>query len=121
MREIKFRIWDNCNNVMLFDLAGEYILFNSHFSEAEKDGFIYQQYTGLKDKNGKEIYEGDILEGFGCQTVGTVLPVVFNLSQAQYMVDCQDGFYDWIHHQADQLEIVGNIYENPELLQSEAG
>ena len=60
MREIKFRVWNK--NEAVF----HYLKFGDHWILSEDDpntqGFVvYQQYTGLKDENGKEIYEGDIL------------------------------------------------------------
>ena len=75
------------------------------------------QYTGLKDKNGKEIYEGDILDN----RQDDYLPVRMDSS------DNSDGFYyaDWLGWMAnhsslydihDNSEIIGNKYENPELL-----
>ncbi|RKW61917.1 MAG: hypothetical protein D8H98_04445 [Prevotella sp.] len=81
------------------------------------------QYTGLKDKNGKEIYEGDILsftvfDAFGGdrQYRGTV-----RYCGSRFMIwlsldgeVCLD--LDWVIEQDDELEIIGNIYDNPELI-----
>lgn len=57
MREIKFRAWQKTHNKMLFDWCGQ--LINAMKEPSER--IILMQYTGLKDKNGKEIYEGDII------------------------------------------------------------
>lgn len=70
------------------------------------------QYTGLKDKNGKEIYENDIFKAphdFG--------PGGFDERQAVVRWHELQG-YQWNYWLLDQLEVVGNIYENPELMQS---
>lgn len=121
MREIKFRAWDKKEKIILFSgVLEEYntLVFwrqgdlPEHYGFFDKD-LIVMQYTGLKDKNGKEIYEGDI---------------VFN-GNKNYTVEFgqyySDGYYE--HHgwtiddnfdsfQPERYEIMGNIYQNPELL-----
>lgn len=75
------------------------------------------QYTGLKDKNGKEIYEGDIVINREEEVIGKI---TWNKEEASFyfFMLYEDGYYeeekliDWI----SELEVVGNIYDNPELL-----
>ena len=109
MREIKFRIWDinarkwlKSFNIDLLDIP--------KFNLAEVN-----QYTGLKDKNNKEIYEGDVLfESFGEK----YHKVVFENGsfRAEFEGDFEEYSFDLIDVVAQGCEIVGNIYQNPELL-----
>lgn len=81
----------------------------------------WMQYTSLKDKNGKEIYEGDILKfrkDFYHPTVFFTGEVMFDLGKAAYCVDISDGEYFYFGSEVyqQQCEVVGNIYEQLELL-----
>ena len=121
MREIKFRAWDKVNKRMLYfsDLAmfEEYDLlyFRRGILNVPFDGLELMQYTGRKDKNSKEIYEGDIIEygyGFGNKLIKGV--VEWNDDYCgfspfcEYDIDCQCF--------VRVTEIIGNIYQNKELL-----
>ena len=118
MRDLKFRAWNGKSMEIIDDL---YWFEENHVHE-NGDGYgcenIIMQFTGLHDKNGKEIYEGDLLKhypGFGCEWTVRYSQVVY------------EGASFWQKHKSiafvlddhDQhLEVIGNIYENPELLKN---
>jgi hypothetical protein len=107
MREIKFRAWDVVDGEM-WEWPS---LVQSGFKILVDPAYKIMQYTGLKDKNGKEIYEGDVLRSPKTEDVG---PVVWD------ELDTGPGFI-WRHPmmymgQMDECEVIGNIYVNPELV-----
>lgn len=125
MREIKFRAWSDNAKIMLVDITPINLFEGgiqenrdcSRFINETQSGkqwnirnMILMQYTGLKDKNGKEIYEGDIFKAphhFGPGGWDERIGVV--------EWDDEDG-YQWNYWRLKKLEVIGNIYENPELL-----
>jgi len=126
MREIKFRAWNGrAMDDYPFDAFNDYALEDGrlcHVCGPDSEPYtqpsksILMQYTGLTDKNGKEIYEGDVL----------VLRAVWGGFQSEVIF--KDGFfgmkdrsfiYPLYDSWRDSLKVVGNIYENPELLEGD--
>ena len=112
MREIKFRAWDKKEERMT-DVLGV-IDFSSMFNQSEDENLILMQYTNLKDKNGKEIYEGDVVK------MQSGYLYVVEYYEGSFWVNPIKGPKDLINYYlfnfVHQAEIIGNIYENPELI-----
>lgn len=86
-----------------------------------KRQYILMQYTGRKDKNGvgKEIYEGDIVKFTGGINYRDNVGVIEYTGRAYWRVALQDELDSGLHlHLADSLEVIGNVYESPELLEN---
>ena len=119
MREIKFRAWDgDCmwNDSDLLDLQ-----YSTMRSPQKNNDWILMQYTGLKDKtrteefpSGKEIYEGDIVEWPHLQPEAN--EVYYNSEEVHYYTRPLDKDREMESYLDSQCVIIGNIYENPELL-----
>jgi hypothetical protein len=123
-REIKFRAWDKRGKKM--QRVGSVHFYETHIEVYCPDALEQpyrntsielMQYTGITDKNGKEIYEGDIVSGrFGINKF--VIPSEMKMlhTGGESNMSC----YGWNFKGYDntQLEVIGNIYENPELMKS---
>jgi len=115
MREIKFRAWIDNKQNRYMAIQGEPDLetfgsFIHHYSDCEK----LMQFTGLKDKNGKEIYEGDILEN--PENKKSVIIWTLNGYFAESQKDDRITSFPLSLYFVENKKIIGNIYENPELL-----
>jgi len=120
MREIKFRAWDYTSQIMSYSDEEKSLeaFFASH--NKDYDDVVFMQFTGLKDNRGCEIYEGDVVKSQDClyEDVGT-----YQIKWADE--ECGFWLLDEMLHcglsvgevASLHLEIIGNVFENPELIE----
>ena len=112
-RSIKFRAWDTIEKRWGESEYTTDDFFGDNFNPRPPKEFVFCQFIGLLDNNGKEIYEGDILKG-GEHWDG-------DWNNSNFTVTYRDGCFfpfgagDW-EKESNAYEIIGNIYSNPELL-----
>lgn len=120
MREIKFRAWDKANTIMLFfsfnENTSDYPVEFPENNLSENEGYVIMQYTGLKDKNEKEGYHKDIVKDPECN----MLLVIDWLDEGRWIlqpVGRTSSFYALPLESLRRFEVIGNIYENKDLLE----
>jgi len=119
MRPIKFRAWDKHGNLMLPDptlydsknFKGCALGINKMLDFATSAGLILMQFTGLHDKHGKEIWEGDVVK-----TSNNVWVVEWHVPR--FLAVQRRGEFSPLQS-LREMEVLGNIYEHPELLKKE--
>lgn len=120
MRQIKFRAWQKRGKLMRsvqnISFSAEKITtgdqeYPNRESVLDFNEIVLMQFTGLTDKNGKEIYEGDIVQ-WGAGVKETVI-----FRAAKFCIEGIDGYsIPMLKKDCTDFEIIGNIYENPDLL-----
>ena len=124
----KFRAWDSVKKEMFKDTfaiteSGQVVVVEQEFVTSTPDyvfvdHLIVMQSTGLKDKNGKEIFEGDIVKmAKDVYSDLTYYEIVRHRGGAYRLESNQHGCELWLRH--TNCEVIGNIYENPGLLEVE--
>lgn len=133
MREIKFRAWDKINKDM-FNVESinfqERRVYKDTVSYRNFEDIDLMQYTGLKDRNNKEIYEGDIIKFKDCNIDGTKefynIGVIEREGKRDELAISQlifeksyftENYIDFINETFELSEVIGNIYESQELME----
>lgn len=118
MRPIKFRCWDSATGEVSepFDVKedwGDYLIdFKDYSTDGALDSIIWEQFTGLLDRNGKEIYEGDIVK---ISNLKPIFEVKYSTPFAEFLMEANGELYEEFQYwkEEEAIEVIGNIHEPP--------
>ncbi len=116
MRKVKFKVWDKVHKEML---DWEQVKTEMVFTNMDDKNLVFLQYTGILDKNGKQIYENDIVKN---RLNGKVYVVRWNGCSSAFLmqdVEKQTKSLYFANQGFGRYEVIGNVYENPELKERE--
>ncbi len=123
-RVIKFRAWDHHEKHMYYPRGEDIEMFIGCFSvDHEQTNNILMQFTGLKDRNNKEIYEGDIIECFGYDSIDFRHTVIFKNGAFGYCTGkyvfisfAENYNFEFKNGMSEKTKVIGNIYEDKDIL-----
>ncbi|MEE9374513.1 MAG: YopX family protein [Saprospiraceae bacterium] len=118
MRSIKFRAWDTKNKKMIYNVgicsqASQPIIYNADDDTYNDIIGIPMQYIGITDKNGRDVYEGDIYRS-PYHKDGVYYKVEYDIDYCCYQLKYRQHIYKNID-MVEEYDYVGNCYENPEI------